>query len=354
MRYLIYGTGAVGSMLGAQLALSGEQVIFLARPRVQQYMAKGIILTGLPSPSRLANPTIHTTLEDAVTSEAIDVVLLTVKAYDVKSAGEKIRELLTNTTPVLCLSNGIGSEATLANIIGAQNVIAASLTTAVHLQPTGEVHIARERGLGVSGSHPSLPQIVSNFINAGIKTRSYAHAEPMKWSKLLINIISNASCAILGWTPDQIFNHPGLFRIELAALGEALKAMKRKGLRVENLPGVPVSLLQLAIPLRGKLVARALGHVVARGRGKKRPSLSYDIGQGRSEIKWLNGAIVEQGSQLGFPTPANTVLTEIMSKLVDKSSEHSRFLNQPNELLKLASAAGVSGIQGYNAIGPEQ
>jgi len=353
MRYLIYGAGAVGSMLGVQLALNGEQVSFLARPRVaEHYIANGIMLTGLRSPGRLDNPKIYTTSEEALTSAAIDVVLLTVKAYDVEAAGKTIRALLPSTTPVVCLANGIGSETILAGIIGAPNVIAASLTTAVHLRTGGEVRVERERGLGVSGSHQALPQVLSAFNKAGIKTRRYAHPERMKWSKLLINIISNASCAILGWAPGQIFSHPGLSHLELAALAEALEAMKRKGLRVENLPGVPVSLLPLAILLRGKIVGLVLGRVVARARGKKRPSLFYDLGQGRSEIKWLNGAIVEEGHHSGFPTPANTVLTKIMSRLVNDSSEHTRFLNQPDELLKLAAAAGVRGIQGYNAIGP--
>lgn len=352
MHYLIYGSGAVGSMLGTQLALNGEHVSFLARPReAEEFNVYGITLTGIRSPGRLENPTIYTTPEDAISSTAIDVVLLTVKAYDVEASGKSIRVLLPRATPVVCLSNGVGSEKTLAGIIGGKNVIAASLTTAVRLRPRGVVHVARERGLGISGSHHALPQILNTLRNAGIKTRRYTHSERMKWSKLLINIISNASSAILGWAPGQIFDHPGLFHLEFSALAEAIQAMRHKGLRVENLPGVPVSLLPMVSSLRGKFFARVFGRVVARARGRKRPSLFYAIGQGRSEIDWLNGAIVREGHTSGFPTPANQVLTQIMNSLVNDSSEHSRFLNQPDELLKLASAAGVRGIQGYNAIG---
>ena len=72
MRYLIYGAGAVGSLLGAQLALHGEPVRFLARPGVAaEYIANGITLTGLRSPIRLDNPAIYTTPEDAMASAAI-------------------------------------------------------------------------------------------------------------------------------------------------------------------------------------------------------------------------------------------------------------------------------------------
>ena len=177
MHYLIYGAGAVGSMLGTQLALNGEHVSFLARPReAEEFNVYGITLTGIRSPGRLENPKIYTTPEDAISSTAIDVVLLTVKAYDVEASGKSIRVLLPRATPVVCLSNGVGSEKTLAGIIGGKNVIAASLTTAVRLRPRGVVHVARERGLGISGNHHALPQLLNTLKHAGIKTRSHTHS----------------------------------------------------------------------------------------------------------------------------------------------------------------------------------
>jgi 2-dehydropantoate 2-reductase len=178
--------------------------------------------------------------------------------------------------------------------------------------------------------------------------RRYEDPDRMKWSKALTNIVSNASSAILGWNPAQIFQHPGLYRIEVEALREAVQVMMKMGTRPQNLPGVPLSLLGYGIFLPPRLIQRVLGRIVARGRGDKRPSFHFDIGRGRSEVKWLNGAIASAGDTLDVPTPANRVLFETMMSLVDRSVEHEKFLGKPNELLGLAARAGVPGIQGYN------
>jgi 2-dehydropantoate 2-reductase len=183
---------------------------------------------------------------------------------------------------------------------------------------------------------------------ADMTVRMYSDPERMKWSKALTNIVSNASSAILGWTPAQVFGNKGLYRLELEALRETVRIMQKRGMRPLNLPGVPLTIMGYGVFLPAPLTRNFFGRIVARGRGDKPPSFQQDIGRGRSEVEWLNGAIANFGDKLGVPTPANRLLYETMMTLVNRPQEHERYLGKPSELLRLAAKAGVPGIQGYN------
>ncbi|OGO16638.1 MAG: hypothetical protein A2Z14_18320 [Chloroflexi bacterium RBG_16_48_8] len=117
--------------------------------------------------------------------------------------------------------------------------------------------------------------------------------------------------------------------------------MRKMGIKPLNLPGVPVALLTAGIFLPPGMTQNLLGRIVSRGRGKKLPSLHYDIGRGRSEIDYLNGAVVREGVRMDVPTPTNRFLTDTMRSIVDNASEQEPFRDHPEEFLKRASKAGV-------------
>lgn len=348
MHYLIFGAGAVGTYLGAHLALSGQPTTFLARPLIGQALREsGANLLGKDRTLHLPAPSVIFSLDELPL--APDIILLTVKVYDLHSAAKSILKRFGHEIPVICLTNGVGGEAILADILGREAVIPATITTAVERMPSYSIRIQRERGMGISGSHPLLSQICDELRAAGLDVRLYRDPERMKWSKLLINMVCNATSAIIGWTPGQIFDHHGLSALEIAALREAVGVMRHAGLRPQNLPKVPVALLSLGLSLPGFIFRPALGKVISRGRGDKLPSFHDDIGQGRSEIEWLNGAVVKAAERSGLTAPANHALLEIMRKLVQDGSLHTQYRDQPERLLEAAALSGVPGFQRYNA-----
>lgn len=345
MHYLVFGTGAVGGLLGTRLALAGQRVTFLARPKLARVMqVQGIKIIGDGPPGQLQTPTVVTAVEKAFDPLPPDVILLAVKAYDCQESAELIRETTSQPPAVVCLLNGISNEATLASAIGAERVIPATLTTAVQMIEPGIVRVERQRGCGLAGGHHLLPKLINEMSMAGLNPHLYPDPERMKWSKLLTNIITNATSAIMGWLPAQILGHPELFHIEIEALREAVRVMHRMGFSPQNLPEVPVGILGRAIFLPDSLIRPIFRRVVSAGRGDKLPSFNYDIARGRSEVHWLNGAVVHQGAQSGVPTPANDVLTAMMLDLVEGRATHNQFRNQPEELIQRAAEAGVPGF----------
>jgi 2-dehydropantoate 2-reductase len=63
------------------------------------------------------------------------------------------------------------------------------------------------------------------------------------------------------------------------------------------------------------------------------PSFHYDIERGRSEIEWLNGAVVKYGDDLGLPAPVNKCLMKLFLEIIANPQRHKEFLNQPQRLL---------------------
>lgn len=345
MHYLVFGTGAVGGLLGTRLALAGQRVTFLARPRLARVIQdQGIKIIGDGPPGWLQTPTVITALEQAFDSHPPDIILLTVKAYDCQEAAEAIRETTNDPPPVVCFLNGIGNEATLASTIGVEQVIPATSTTAVQMIEPGVLSVERERGYGLASGHPLIPKLHSEMSLAGLNPHLYRDPDRMKWSKLLTNIVTNATSAITGWHPAQILDHPTLFRVEIEALRETVRVMQRKGITPQNLPKVPVGLFGRAISLPLSLIQPILRSVVSTGRGDKLPSFNYDIARGRCEVRWLNGAVVHEGARLGVPTPANHTLTEMMLDLVESRVDPDQYRGRPERLIQRALAAGVPGL----------
>jgi len=344
VRYLVYGTGAVGGLVGGRLALSGHPVTFLARPRIAEAMqAGGLDLGDAGAPAHLSNPRVITDLAE-VRGESLDAILLAVKAYDCQAASAALAGI-ASSAPVVCLLNGIGNEATLAAALGAERVIAATLTTAVTMPEPGRIRVERERGLSLAMGHALVPTLVEELQPAGFFLRLHANADRMKWSKVLTNIVTNATSAITGWLPGEVLANRGLCRLEIEALREVVRVMGAMGFGPEDLARVPIRGLVVAFSLPLPFGQPIQRRGISRGRGAKLPSFHYDIGRGRSEVVWLNGAVVREATARGLAAPANAVLTEIMLGLVEGRLVRDEFAGRPEALLARARAAGVPGIR---------
>jgi 2-dehydropantoate 2-reductase len=211
------------------------------------------------------------------------------------------------------------------------------------MRAPGVIRIERERGLGLAhgqaGEH--LAQV---FHRAGLVTHLYDDAAAMKWSKVPTNIVANASSAVLECTAGAVMAHPGLYRLEVEALRETFRVMRRAGHAPVDLPGVPVRWLARGVFLPLWVSHPWLSRAVARGRGDKRPSFHRDLGRGRSEVEWLNGAVVRHGESLGVDTPANEVLLTTLLERVQGLDDPSPWRDRPDRLLERAREAGVPGV----------
>lgn len=343
LNILVMGAGAIGCFVGGRLAAAGQQVTLVGRPTPMDKIATdGLTLEHPTQPSQTVFPETVTSVKDL--SAAYDFILLTVKSPDTPTVIEQLTAsaLPLENTCLVSFQNGIGNEEKLAAAFGAHKVIGGTITIPISVPEQGVITVSKDKGgLALAPLHPSQPVkgLASALNQAGLTTITYDDCRAMKWSKLLLNIINNASSAILNQPPAQIIARPDLFNLEIEAVQEGLAVMKAQGIGVVKLPGYPVDWLARLVTARWLPVAikrTILRPFMASGRGTKMPSLQIDLAAGRptSEIDVLNGAIVRAGQQLGIATPVNQALTGILTGLVSGELAWADYQNQPEKLLE--------------------
>ncbi|RLC66548.1 MAG: ketopantoate reductase family protein [Chloroflexi bacterium] len=355
MRILIVGAGAIGSLVGNRLARAGNDVTLVGRPTyVDAVRERGVGLEEGGQRNYATNVravvNVSQLIPTPTTASPCDVIVFTMKAYDTAEAAAQVLPLVRQGAPVLVMQNGVGGEEIATRVLtrrahaGQATIFSAVITLAVEVVEPGVVHLLTTRG-GV-GLAPVTPGRAVDFLarifrEAGFKVSAYSDHRAPKWSKLLLNILGNASAAILGWPPDRVFADPGLFALERTAFLEALSVMRAMGVRPVSLPGYPVPLLAWGFrTLPDRLLRPILRRIIAGGRGGKMPSLYLDLARERrrSEVEFLNGAVVRYATELGMDVPANEALYTTLMSIVEGENHWEAYRDRPDELL---SAAGV-------------
>jgi 2-dehydropantoate 2-reductase len=335
---LIFGAGAIGTYIGGSLALHDHQVVFLERPEIaEEIRRRGLHLSMEGIDEHLPDPETAASLPEALSKGPFDAAVFALKSNDTQAALKMIEPVSIQMPPMLCLQNGVENEPALAAVLGEDRVIPGSVTSAIGRKAAGEIVLEKKRGLGLASGHPLSERLVSVLNEAGINARLYTQAADMKWSKMLTNLLANATSAILDMTPAEVFAHPGLYNLEIRQLRETLQVMAAQNIQVVDLPGTPVRLLAWAVRALPAWLSRPLiSKAVGSGRGGKMPSFYIDLhsGKGMSEVDYLNGAVVRFGKRVGIPTPVNQLLNETLLALTRAEVPMEEYTHNPEKLIR--------------------
>ena len=117
MQILIMGAGAMGSIVGGFMARAGHKVTLLGiDPYMQAIRDNGLFISGIWGEH-------HVTNLDALTDAAelergvFDLIFVTVKSYDTKTAVQIIAPLVDSDTLVCSYQNGLGNAETIGPIL---------------------------------------------------------------------------------------------------------------------------------------------------------------------------------------------------------------------------------------------
>jgi 2-dehydropantoate 2-reductase len=121
VRIAVVGAGAVGGYFGGRLAEAGHDVGFVARgATLAALRTGGLRIDSIGGDLHL--PRVDAT-DDPATIGAVDAVIVTVKAWQVREAAPSLRPLLGPDTCVLPLQNGVEAADELADALGAARVL---------------------------------------------------------------------------------------------------------------------------------------------------------------------------------------------------------------------------------------
>jgi 2-dehydropantoate 2-reductase len=307
VKVYIVGKGAVGTYFGDLLSRAGVEVEY--------------------APRDLA----------AVRSFDADVALITTKAYDTDSAIETLRKAVPY--PQKCVfvtpQNGVGNEEKLAAAFGAENVVAAALTTPVDRDRDGNAVARKEGGLALSPMGANAYNwLIATFTAAGMNVKVVDDWRALKWSKLALNVVANASCAILNVLPNRLVHFDRVFTLEIRMVREVRAVMAAMNVASIDLPRYPVRALFAIAQLPSPVARGLLARTIAGARGTKPPSLLLDLRSAKphTEVEVLNGAVAAAGREHGVLTPVNAVYARVLNDIAHTPPLWAKYREHPETL----------------------
>ncbi|TWI61184.1 ketopantoate reductase [Pseudoduganella lurida] len=327
MKIAVIGAGAIGGLVGARLALAGEEVTFIVRgANLEAIRARGIRLVETDGTEHVATHVKAT--NDYDEAGAQDVVVLAMKAHQVADVAPRIGQLFGPQTVVVTMQNGIpfwyfhrhggafeGRAVTSVDADGEQarrippaRVIGCVVYPAAELVAPGVIrHIEGNRfplGELDGSSSERIAQVAACFEHAGFKSPVLDDIRAEIWLKLWGNLSFNPISALAHSTLVDICQHP-LARNLAANMMREAEAVAHK----------------LGITFRVSLERRIAG---AEKVGKHKTSMLQDVEAGRGpEIDALVGSVIELGRLTDTSTP-HIDSAYALVKLLEQSMAEAR------------------------------
>ncbi len=284
MRIQIFGAGALGSLIGYMIQKAGYDVVFIARGKQLEALKRKLVVKGL--------------IDDEVNVDArskpvdADLTLLTVKAYDTEFAAKTLAKVKCGI--VCSLQNGIGNEEILLKYL--KNVVGGVTTYGANIVDYGIVEFAGEGQTFVGDFDGYNAEAVAEILNnSKIKTEVVKDIKRRIWLKAVINAAINPITALCNVRNGKVVEVDELWNLAFKLAKEGENVMKAIGFKIED-----------------NEVVNAVKDVAIKTRNNKSWMLQdFEKGK-RTEIEFINGAIVDAGKKLGLDVSIN----EVMLKLV--------------------------------------
>ncbi|MEP7200046.1 MAG: 2-dehydropantoate 2-reductase N-terminal domain-containing protein [Chloroflexota bacterium] len=306
MRFIIYGAGGIGCVIGGHLFRAGYEVVLVGNARhVDAINAHGLNLFTGDAEYTLNIPAVKTAPELSP-FRADDVVMLCAKAqHTVKCLGQLRNAGAPRTLPILCAQNSIWNEPTATrvfdNVYGVMIMIpAVFMTPGVVFNPIVRCYGVLEIGRYPRGTDALCEMVAEALQRAGFSSHPHADVMQPKAAKCLLN---------LGNALDAITDERGDGRAFMDAVrAEALQVWQAAGIAWE-----PREAFQARMKEHYGDRRAPPGHENLTKRSSTWQSLAR--GAGSIEAEQINGDVVMLGRQLGIATPHNALLSRIADEM---------------------------------------
>jgi 2-dehydropantoate 2-reductase len=305
MRFCIYGAGAIGGLIGARLARTGEDVTLIARgAHLAAMRENGLKVTGHGGDFTV-KPRVT---EDPAEAGPQDFVIVALKAHQVSAIAEKMKPMLGPETAVVMAVNGLpwwyfhGLAGPLkdrrlpivdpGNLqwthIGPERVIGCVVYPAAEVVAPGELrHVENDRfSLGEPSNEKTarVAALSRAFMAAGFKAPVKTDIRTEIWVKLWGNVAFNPISALTGGTLKSIAEDSATRAVALGVMNEAEAIANKLG-------------VTMPIAVEKRIEGAA-------GVGEHKTSMLQDFERGRPvELDAIVGAVAELGRLVAVPTP---------------------------------------------------
>ncbi|OQW54997.1 MAG: 2-dehydropantoate 2-reductase [Proteobacteria bacterium SG_bin9] len=285
MRIAVMGAGAIGCYFGGLLAKAGHDVTLIGRAQhVDAVRANGLLFESKAFHGHI--PLSATTEPSGVAGA--DLILFSVKSADTEKAGAEILPHLTPDAAILCLQNGVDNAERLRTVVP-QTVIASAVYVATEMAGPGHVKHNGRGELAIENS-PVTPKIVELLKASAIPTTVSDRVRDVLWTKLITNCVVNPLSALSDLSYRPLMQVEGMDVVVKGVIAECCMVARALGV------SVPANIEEIVLS-----IPKTMPH--------QKSSTAQDLARGKpTEIDYLNGYVVREGSKLCIPTPMNLTL----------------------------------------------
>ncbi len=310
MEHMVFGAGLIGGYLGASLMISGRDVGWVVRPKTQEKLSHGLRVTDYLGNDKRVESLQFVDVQSAGVNEPPKVLWLTIKCTALEAAVDDIRSVIGPDTLIISLQNGLGAETYLQQQFQNHKVIRGVMGANVAELAPDHLHRGTLGGIDL----PKLPEtqnLEASFQFEGLSLGLFENLEGLVWAKLQLNL-NNPINALSNIPLKDELEQRDFRRILAAAMDEYLQVAKLKGIELPKLTPLPPALIPTVMRLPNWLFVRIAAKMLAID-PNARSSMWSDLSSGRkSEINFLNGAVVEEGKKLGLSCPVNQAIRELV------------------------------------------
>ncbi|MCF7928793.1 MAG: 2-dehydropantoate 2-reductase [Spirochaetales bacterium] len=300
MKISVIGSGAMGSLFGGMLSAAGHEVVLfdIFQEHVDTVNSNGLSIESVVAENSIVHPFASSKPEAVADS---DIMIFFVKSTATRNAAEQFAPLAHSGTIAVTLQNGVGNEEILRTVFGKEHTAAGVTSQGATFIGPGKI---RHAGSGPTylcmsdGNNERLGPFLSALREAGFEGHAKDDIDNLIWSKLIINVGINALTALTGQTNGTLPEHCETDELLVSLVEEAVAVTRKRG-----------------IELTYKDPVEAVRDV-CRKTSANRSSMLQDFDRGkRTEIDFINGAIVREAKRLGMEVPVNKTVTRLIQSL---------------------------------------
>lgn len=290
IKIAVIGTGGVGGYFGGRLAMAGNDVAFIARGEHMRTMKENGLHVKSIKGDFVINPVKVTDQFGEINPP--DLVILTVKAWQVTDMAHKLKSIIKPETIVLPMQNGVLASDELIAVLNPRNVIGGSCRIFSKIEAPGIINHYGIEPTIIFGEldHKKtdrLQNIKNIFDEAGIVSKLSDDIHTELWMKLMVICVG------------------GLLAITRSPYGAVREQNETRSLMRELLQEIYLVSQKAGVNIEQAYVDQTMAYIDMYPYDST-TSLARDIWDGRpSEIEYQNGTIVALGSKYGVDTPVN-------------------------------------------------
>jgi len=294
MRICVFGAGSLGSALGGMLAQRHDVTLIGRRQHMNAVRRQGLRLLG-----DVARTARVQALESPSNAETPDLLIVSTKAYDTRSAIDACRRLVDDESMVLTLQNGLGNLELLRKWRG-DKAFGGTTTMGAALVSPGIVRVSGlgQTTIGADVDFSGARDIARAFESCGFRAQVKREVMREIWGKAVINACINPTAAVLRVRNGKLLENETTARF----IREVCRECE-----------------QVAIATRAALPNRTMYsrvRAVCKETANNISSMLQDVQKGkRTEIQQINGAFCSFGRASSVPTPLNDTLVAMIESL---------------------------------------